>query len=233
MRSILGRFLFRGDDVFLPVGSLSGGEKARLSLLKLMLSGANTLILDEPTNHLDIDSKEVFEAALLEFPGTAVIVSHDRYFLQKIPTRLLELTREGINEYLGQYDYYVEKKEQPGSGKKYLNEMRGSAGNAVAAAEKGGAKGLSAAEQRALNKQREAEERRRARLLEKLENEITQLEEKDAQLERQLLSQENMADYQLLAKLSKEREEVSARLSAAYEEWARAEENFTQSTRNC
>ena len=233
MRSILGRFLFRGDDVFLPVGSLSGGEKARLSLLKLMLSGANTLILDEPTNHLDIDSKEVFEAALLEFPGTAVIVSHDRYFLQKIPTRILELTREGINEYLGQYDYYVEKKEQPGSGKKYLNEMRGSAGNAVAAAEKGGAKGLSAAEQRALNKQREAEERRRARLLEKLENEIAQLEEKDAQLERQLLSQENMADYQLLAKLSKEREEVSARLSAAYEEWARAEENFTQSTRNC
>ena len=233
MRSRLGRFLFRGDDVFLPVGSLSGGEKARLSLLKLMLSGANTLILDEPTNHLDIDSKEVFEAALLEFPGTAVIVSHDRYFLQKIPTRILELTREGINEYLGQYDYYVEKKEQPGSGKKYLNEMRGSAGNAVAAAEKGGAKGLSAAEQRALNKQREAEERRRARLLEKLENEITQLEEKDAQLERQLLSQENMADYQLLAKLSKEREEVSARLSAAYEEWARAEENFTQSTRNC
>ena len=233
MRSILGRFLFRGDDVFLPVGSLSGGEKARLSLLKLMLSGANTLILDEPTNHLDIDSKEVFEAALLEFPGTAVIVSHDRYFLQKIPTRILELTREGINEYLGQYDYYVEKKEQPGSGKKYLNEMRGSAGNAVAAAEKGGAKGLSAAEQRALSEQREAEERRRARLLEKLENEIAQLEEKDAQLERQLLSQENMADYQLLAKLSKEREEVSARLSAAYEEWARAEENFTQSTRNC
>ena len=233
MRSILGRFLFRGDDVFLPVGSLSGGEKARLSLLKLMLSGANTLILDEPTNHLDIDSKEVFEAALLEFPGTAVIVSHDRYFLQKIPTRILELTREGINEYLGQYDYYVEKKEQPGSGKKYLNEMRGSAGNAVAAAEKDGPKGLSAAEQRALNKQREAEERRRARLLEKLENEIAQLEEKDAQLERQLLSQENMADYQLLAKLSKEREEVSARLSAAYEEWARAEENFTQSTRNC
>ena len=233
VRSILGRFLFRGDDVFLPVGSLSGGEKARLSLLKLMLSGANTLILDEPTNHLDIDSKEVFEAALLEFPGTAVIVSHDRYFLQKIPTRILELTREGINEYLGQYDYYVEKKEQLGSGKKYLNEMSGSAGNAVAATEKGGAKGLSAAEQRALNKQREAEERRRARLLEKLENEITQLEEKDAQLERQLLSQENMADYQLLAKLSKEREEVSARLSAAYEEWARAEENFTQSTRNC
>ena len=227
MRSILGRFLFRGDDVFLPVGSLSGGEKARLSLLKLMLSGANTLILDEPTNHLDIDSKEVFEAALLEFPGTAVIVSHDRYFLQKIPTRILELTREGINEYLGQYDYYVEKKEQLGSGKKYLNEMRISAGNAVAAEQKGSPKGLSAAEQRALNKQREAEERRRARLLEKLEKEIADLEERSAEIERQLCSEENMNDYQFLAELSRQREEISDRLSAAYEEWAEAEENFT------
>lgn len=227
MRSILGRFLFRGDDVFLPVGSLSGGEKARLSLLKLMLSGANTLILDEPTNHLDIDSKEVFEAALLEFPGTAVIVSHDRYFLQKIPTRILELTREGINEYLGQYDYYVEKKEQLGSGKKYLNEMRISAGNAVATEQKGSPKGLSAAEQRALNKQREAEERRRARLLEKLEKEIADLEERSAEIERQLCSEENMNDYQFLAELSRQREEISDRLSAAYEEWAEAEENFT------
>ena len=227
MRSILGRFLFRGDDVFLPVGSLSGGEKARLSLLKLMLSGANTLILDEPTNHLDIDSKEVFEAALLEFPGTAVIVSHDRYFLQKIPTRILELTREGINEYLGQYDYYVEKKEQLGSGKKYLNEMRISAGNVVATEQKGGAKGLSAAEQRALNKQREAEERRRARLLEKLEKEIADLEERSAEIERQLCSEENMNDYQFLAELSRQGEEISDRLSAAYEEWAEAEENFT------
>lgn len=227
MRSILGRFLFRGDDVFLPVGSLSGGEKARLSLLKLMLSGANTLILDEPTNHLDIDSKEVFEAALLEFPGTAVIVSHDRYFLQKIPTRILELTREGINEYLGQYDYYVEKKEQLGSGKKYLNEMRISAGNVVATEQKGSPKGLSAAEQRALNKQREAEERRRARLLEKLEKEIADLEERSAEIERQLCSEENMNDYQFLAELSRQREEISDRLSAAYEEWAEAEENFT------
>ena len=123
MRSILGRFLFRGDDVFLTVGSLSGGEKARLALLKLMLSGANTLILDEPTNHLDIDSKEVFEDALLEFPGTAIIVSHDRYFLQKIPTRILELNHDGFREYLGKYDYYLEKKEALGSGKQYLSGM--------------------------------------------------------------------------------------------------------------
>ena len=227
MRGILGRFLFRGDDVFLTVGSLSGGEKARLSLLKMMLSGANTLILDEPTNHLDIDSKEVFEEALLEFPGTAIVVSHDRYFLQRIPTRILELTHEGINEYLGKYDYYVEKKEQLGSGKRYLNDLREDSAAAIEAARQRGEVGeanLSAAEQRALNKQREAEERRRQRLLEKLEAEIAELEERDAELERQLCSEENMSDYELLARLSREREEVAARLSAAYEEWAEAGE---------
>ena len=224
MRSILGRFLFRGDDVFLTVGSLSGGEKARLSLLKMMLSGANTLILDEPTNHLDIDSKEVFEEALLEFPGTAIVVSHDRYFLQRIPTRILELTREGINEYLGKYDYYVEKKEQFGSGKKYLNELREDLAAATEAAQVAREANLSAAEQRVLNKQREAEERRRLRLLEKLETEIAELEERDARLKQQLCSPENMNDYELLTRLSSEQEEVTARLSAAYEEWAEAGE---------
>ncbi|MBQ1421552.1 MAG: ABC-F family ATP-binding cassette domain-containing protein, partial [Firmicutes bacterium] len=112
LRNILGRFLFRGEDVFLKVGSLSGGEKARLTLAKLMMSGANTLILDEPTNHMDIESREVFEEALMDFEGTSVIVSHDRYFLEKIPTRILELTPEGAVEYLGNYDYYLEKKEE-------------------------------------------------------------------------------------------------------------------------
>ena len=121
----------------------------------------------------------------------------------------------------------MEKKEQLGSGKKYLNEMRISAGNAVATEQKGSPKGLSAAEQRALNKQREAEERRRARLLEKLEKEIADLEERSAEIERQLCSEENMNDYQFLAELSRQREEISDRLSAAYEEWAEAEENFT------
>ena len=125
IRNILGRFMFRGEDVFLKVGALSGGEKARLSLLKLMLSGANVLMLDEPTNHLDIESKEVFEEALLEFPGTSIIVSHDRYFLNRIPTRIMELTSDGIENYLGTYDYYVEKKQQQiQSGKKYLEGMQ-------------------------------------------------------------------------------------------------------------
>lgn len=111
MRSLLGRFLFLGDDVFKQVKDLSGGEKAKLSLLKLMLSGANTLVLDEPTNHLDIESREIVEEALLEFEGTLLIVSHDRYLLSKIPDRILELTPDGLTEYKGKFDYYLEKKQ--------------------------------------------------------------------------------------------------------------------------
>ncbi len=221
MRSILGRFLFQGDEVFLPVGSLSGGEKARLSLLKLMLSGANTLILDEPTNHLDIESKEVFEEALLEFPGTVIVVSHDRYFLQRIPTRILELTHDGAVEYLGKYDYYLEKKGQGISGKKYLNRMQEENAHTDSAADKNAdTETLSAAEQRRLNKEREAEERRRARLSEKLEQEISELEEKIAEIEQEICKPENMTDYELLGSLSKQREEAQERLSAAYDEWA-------------
>ena len=211
MRSILGRFLFRGEEVFLPVGSLSGGEKARLSLLKLMLSGANTLILDEPTNHLDIESKEVFEEALMEFPGTIIVVSHDRYFLQRIPTRILELTQDGVIEYLGRYDYYLEKKSQGISAKKYFSKVQEkSAGDA--------------AQQRRLKKEREAEERRRARLSEKLETEISELEDKISELEQNLCKPENMSDYELLARLGAEREETEKRLAEAYDEWAKVQE---------
>lgn len=136
IRSILGRFLFKNDQVFLQVGSLSGGEKARLALLKLMMSGANVLILDEPTNHLDIASKEVFEDALLEYPGTVIVVSHDRYFLNKIPTRILELEKDGLTEYLGTYDYYVEKKAAVESGRRYLKEMAASGVSQGTAAQK-------------------------------------------------------------------------------------------------
>ena len=209
MRSILGRFLFRGEEVFLPVGSLSGGEKARLSLLKLMLSGANTLILDEPTNHLDIESKEVFEEALLEFPGTVIVVSHDRYFLQRIPTRILELTSTGVVEYLGKYDYYLEKKSEGLSGKKYFSRT----------SEKTAAASVSSAEERRLKKEREAEERRRARLSEKLETEISELEEKIAEIEQELCKPENMSDYELLTELGTSRDAALERLSEAYEEW--------------
>lgn len=234
MRSILGRFLFQGEDVFLQVGSLSGGEKARLSLLKMMLSGANTLILDEPTNHLDIESKEVFEDALLEFPGTVIVVSHDRYFLQKIPTRILELESDGLKEYLGKYDYYLEKKAQLGSGKAYLEEMRGKSAGAGAAAagmqassfaqEKMETQELSAAEQRQLNKLREAEERRRKRKLEELEQKIADFEEEISQLEAKMADPNNAQDYQLLAQLGEELQAKKDELDEVYLEWAELEE---------
>ena len=242
MRSILGRFLFRGEDVFLQVGSLSGGEKARLSLLKMMLSGANTLILDEPTNHLDIDSKEVFEDALLEFPGTVIVVSHDRYFLQKIPTRILELESDGLREYLGKYDYYLEKKARLGSGKQYLERLSGrrdpsqnpsgglssgsSAGVQTAAAS--GVQNtqnvqLDAAQQRQLNKIREAEERRRKRKIEELEMQIASLEDEIAGLEEEMARPENASDYQLLARLGEETASKKTALDQVYSEWAELE----------
>ena len=242
MRSILGRFLFRGEDVFLQVGSLSGGEKARLSLLKMMLSGANTLILDEPTNHLDIDSKEVFEDALLEFPGTVIVVSHDRYFLQKIPTRILELESDGLREYLGKYDYYLEKKARLGSGKQYLERLSGrrdpsqnpsgglssgsSAGVQTAAAS--GVQNtqnvqLDAAQQLQLNKIREAEERRRKRKIEELEMQIASLEDEIAGLEEEMARPENASDYQLLARLGEETASKKTALDQVYSEWAELE----------
>ena len=103
IRSILSQFLFVGDDIFKEISDLSGGEKGRLSLLKLMLSNANLLLMDEPTNHLDIDSKEVLEDAILDYEGTLFVISHDRYFLNRVTDKILELTEEGITEYLGNY----------------------------------------------------------------------------------------------------------------------------------
>ena len=112
IRTVLSQFLFIGDDIFKEIKDLSGGEKGRLALLKLMLSKANFLLMDEPTNHLDIDSKEVLEDALIDYEGTVFVISHDRYFLNRVTNKILELTEEGINEYLGNYDYYLEKKNE-------------------------------------------------------------------------------------------------------------------------
>jgi len=230
MRNILGRFLFRGDAVFLPVGSLSGGEKARLALLKLMLSGANVLILDEPTNHLDIESKEVFEEALLDFPGTCIIVSHDRYFLNRIPTRIMELTADGMENYLGAYDYYVEKKQQQiQSGRKYLEEMAtkaapageseaqsaGSAANGTRAGEEE----LSSAERRKLQKEQEAHERRIKRQREALEAEIAGLEDEINELEQEICKPEIATDHVKLAELGQMLSDKKHSLEEKYEKW--------------
>lgn len=222
LRNILGRFLFRGESVFLRVGALSGGEKARLSLLKLMMSGANVLILDEPTNHLDIESKEVFEEALLDFPGTCIIVSHDRYFLNRIPTRIVELTPEGLDNYLGAYDYYVEKKQQIESGKKYLNEMGSSSEKEKS--EGAASSEMSSAEKRRLQKEREAEERRITRQKEALEEEIKALEEDIAQLEAEVGKVENATDHVKLAQISGELADKKKNLEERYERWIELQE---------
>ena len=210
---------------------------ARLSLLKLMMSGANVLILDEPTNHLDIDSKEVFEEALMDYPGTVIVVSHDRYFLNKIPTRILELDKDGMTEYLGTYDYYVEKKSSIDSGKKYLAELSASGKNAVPGKAAGrDSEGnshegsgenqrqqLSSAEERALKKQKEAEERRLKREKERLEALIAELEEKIAANESEMCREENLSNHQYLSRLDEENRQFREELDEAYEKWMELE----------
>lgn len=219
IRSILGCFLFKNDQVFLKVGSLSGGEKARLALLKLMMSGANVLVLDEPTNHLDIDSKEVFEDALMEYPGTVIVVSHDRYFLNKIPTRILELEKEGLTEYLGTYDYYVEKKASIESGKRYLKEMSEAEKVKGAEIDFDENTNLSPAEERTLKKKKEAEERRRAREKERLESLIEELEDNIAQTEGEMCRPENLANTGLLTELDEKVKDLRVKLEEAYDNW--------------
>ena len=219
LRNILARFLFRGEQVFLEVGSLSGGEKARLSLLKLMMSGANLLVLDEPTNHLDIESKEVFEEALMDFPGTCIIVSHDRYFLNRVPTRILELTDHGMDSYLGKYDYYLEKKQaEVRSGKEYMRDLAKDTGVSTETGEVR-APEISSAEERRLKKEKEAEERRLRRNREKLEKEITGLEADIADIEEQLTLEENVTDHVKLAELAEKLAEKKDLLDEKYEAW--------------
>ncbi len=219
LRNILGRFLFRGEDVFLKVGSLSGGEKARLTLAKLMMSGANTLILDEPTNHMDIESREVFEEALAEFEGTSVIVSHDRYFLEKIPTRILELTPEGAVEYLGNYDYYLEKKEleaQRSAQKGHETAFdRGKADQTVHAGSK---------EERAAKKAQEAEERRLKREIEKTELSITENEEEMERLKKEMSDPAIASDFPKLSKLGARLEELRAETDRLYDQWEKIQQ---------
>lgn len=222
LRSLLGRFLFRGDEVFKTVRDLSGGEKARLSLLKLMLSGANTLVMDEPTNHLDIRSKEVFEDALLSYPGTMLLVSHDRYLLNKIPTRILELTGDGLASYLGGYDYYMEKKAAIGSGRQHLSDLSKAA--SAASVERSGADAQAAAkeqklEERRLAKAAETARRRQERELAELETEIHRLEGVLASLEQELARDEVATDPAAVTRCARSMEDARTLLDDAYDRW--------------
>lgn len=230
LRNILGSFLFRGDDVFKQVSALSGGEKARLSLLKLMLSGANLLIMDEPTNHLDIYAKETFEDALLFFPGTVIIVSHDRYLLNKIPTRIFEMSPNGIECYLGGYDYYVEKKQTILSGKSYLEGLGKAALSAydsrpphdTAPSPSKDAR----LEARRKSKEEEAKKRRLEKDLAKAEASIEELEKKIRMLESKMCLPEVFSDHQLSASCSLELSQSKQALDEAYEHWSNLHERF-------
>ncbi|MEG1583523.1 MAG: ABC-F family ATP-binding cassette domain-containing protein [Anaerovorax sp.] len=220
LRGMLGRFNFKNDTVFQQVSSLSGGEKARLSLLKLMLSGANILLMDEPTNHLDIASKEVFEEAILDYPGTLIVVSHDRYFLNRVPTRIMELSRDGLNSYLGGYDYYMEKKQSLGSGKSYLEGLS-KAGSVQA--NRMIKENLTEKEQRIearrLAKEKEAEERRKERELVNVEEKIDNLEGKIKRLELDMCKEENFANHEKLAKMDEELQKAKVELAEKYQLW--------------
>jgi ATP-binding cassette subfamily F protein 3 len=245
MRNILARFLFTGDMVFQEVSSLSGGERAKLSLLKTILSGANTLLLDEPTNHMDILSREAIEDALLDFTGTLLIVSHDRYFLSKVPTRIVELTNEGLVNYPGNYDYFMEKKGAGGSGKKYLKDLLNSEARRAGARENSDgadaamngmsvgtdapteaeARKLSAAEARLQKKKAETERRRREKRRAEAEAQVERLETAIAKVQADIGKEEIYSDPAELTRKAKELDDLKNALDIAYERWYKASRN--------
>lgn len=224
IRNTLAAFQFTGDDVFKEISSLSGGEKGRVSLAKLMLSEANFLILDEPTNHLDITSKEILEEALNNYSGTVLYVSHDRYFINQTASRILELVNQTFVNYIGNYDYYLEKRDE--LTKAYSEPVssssgaRGSAPSVRFTAEGSVSESkLSWQEQ----KEQQAKERKRKNDLKKTEEEIGRLEERNAQIDHELTLEEVYSNSVRCQELALERSENESRLEELYERWAELE----------
>ncbi|WP_400164370.1 ABC-F family ATP-binding cassette domain-containing protein [Brevibacillus sp. TJ4] len=216
VRTLLGNFLFSGDDVHKRISDLSGGERARVSLAKLMLKEANFLIFDEPTNHLDIYSKEVLENALYEYPGTILFVSHDRYFLNKIASRVLELSFEGVTNYLGNYDYYVEKKQELAElAAEQAAQPTKKAGAATAQPEKSSYE---------LDKEAKRRERQRQRRLEEIEATIEKKEADIVQWEEELCQPEVYSDHSEAKKRNDAIQAARGELEQLYEEWTRLSE---------
>ncbi|MEA3320192.1 MAG: ABC-F family ATP-binding cassette domain-containing protein [Bacillota bacterium] len=216
IRTVLGNFLFSGDDVLKPVSTLSGGEKARLALSKLMMERSNVLILDEPTNHLDLDSKEILENALIDYPGTILFVSHDRYFINRLATKVYELSTVGATEYLGDYDYYVEKKEEA------LELERLEAETASVKSSKAtSATSAEAPEKMSYEQEKEAKriERQRKRRVEEIEKEMEELEQKIEHNESELCLPEVYQDHEKVLELNTANEAYQERLLALMEEW--------------
>ena len=205
LRSMLGAFLFEGEDVFKKISTLSGGERARVAILKLILSNANLLLLDEPTNHLDIDSKEVLEEALSGYTGTIFTISHDRYFLNTVVDKVLVLDENGITEYLGNYDYYIEKKKQ-------VQEM-----NTVEVAEEKTKTQLKE-EKRKEREQREAEKKNRVKR-QNIEKEIEETEAKIEEMDVLLCQEEVYSNPEKSKDVSQQKASLEEKLSSLYEEW--------------
>lgn len=211
VRNVLAAFLFTDDDVFKRIGDLSGGERGRVSLAKLMLSDANFLILDEPTNHLDITSKEILESALNQYTGTVFFVSHDRYFINRTATRILDLTGETVVNYIGNYDYYLEKKDD--FTKIYVaeqtKEVKGETGEAAPAAK--------------VDWQSQKAEQARIRKIEnslkRTEEQIERLEAQIAEIDEQFVLPENAVNSAKLNELSAKQSACRAELEKCYEQW--------------
>lgn len=208
IRTVLGNFLFSGDDVLKTVDQLSGGEKARLALAKLMMQKANLLILDEPTNHLDIDSKEVLEAALMDYPGTILFVSHDRYFINRITDQVAKMSKNGIKVYLGDYDYYLEKIEEEKEFIKLSKEKTDKP--------KIDNRRRSFQEE----KQLQSENRRKERKIAQLEVAIEEKELDIARLEEEMTKPEVFQDHEKALELTKKVDGMNQELEKLMEEWA-------------
>ncbi|WP_404450353.1 ABC-F family ATP-binding cassette domain-containing protein [Sutcliffiella horikoshii] len=214
IRTVLGNFLFSGDDVLKPVSTLSGGEKARLALSKLMMERSNVLILDEPTNHLDLDSKEILENALIDYPGTILFVSHDRYFINRLATKVYELSTVGATEYLGDYDYYVEKKEE-------ALELERLEAETASSKKAPSTMVTEAPEKMSYEQEKEAKrlERQRKRRVEEIEKEMEELEQKIEHNESELCLPEVYQDHEKVLELNTANEAYQERLLVLMEEW--------------
>ena len=222
IRNTLAAFQFTGDEVFKEIHSLSGGEKGRVSLAKLMLSEANFLILDEPTNHLDIASKEILEAALNNYSGTVLYVSHDRYFINSTASRILELVNQTFVNYIGNYDYYLEKKDEltrayasgASSGSSSAANSSGSGSISENRAADPGSK-LSWQEQ----KEQQARERKRKNDLKKTEEEISRLEDRNARIDHEMTLEEVYSNSVKCQELAEEHAANEKKLDELYETW--------------
>ena len=211
IRNMLAAFLFTGDDVFKEISALSGGERGRVSLAKLMLSEANFLILDEPTNHLDIASKEILEEALVSYTGTVLYVSHDRYFINQTATRIMELTNQAVVNYIGDYDYYLEKKEELTS-----TYAPGSTSPEAPAEEKAVSENKLSWQQM---KEEQAKKRKREAELKKVEARIEELETRDSEIDETMVLPDICTNVAECTKLSREKAAIAEELEALYEKW--------------